>query len=177
MNRASRNAALGGKGWASAMSKRRCGGYSGGSTVIRASLALPREKTKEHNAKVQAERERLAAEQRTFEEGFGCIARLVPKHIAEQKRARRRAERKAQRRSQKPTPGYSKGGVDDSWPVITPSWTKKAKSNTKRKKKAAASLSKKEQARRKGKIVVPLSREALARLEASRHPSLNCRGG
>jgi len=45
-----------------AMSKRRRGGYLGGSTVVHGSIALARKRTKEHNAKVQLERDRLAAE-------------------------------------------------------------------------------------------------------------------
>ena len=49
------------------MSKRRRDGYLGGSTVIRASVGLLREKTKKHDAKVQRERESLAAQRAAFE--------------------------------------------------------------------------------------------------------------
>jgi Arc/MetJ-type ribon-helix-helix transcriptional regulator len=89
------------------MPKRRRGGYHGGSTVIRASVGLSREKTQKHNTKVQRERERLAAEQAAFEQNQTPTLikadspegrKQLLKHIIDQERAKRRAERKARRR-------------------------------------------------------------------------------
>src|SRR5262249_28786210 len=96
-------------------------GTFGGSTVIRVSVALPIEKAKEHNAKIQVERARLATDQRVFEQNKA--SRLIianspegaklraerkaqrrAKHIAQHERAKLRAERKARRRSRKPSP-------------------------------------------------------------------------
>jgi hypothetical protein len=120
------------------MSTRRRGGYLGGSTVIRGSVALPIEKTKEHNAKIQVERERLAAEQRAFEQNKA--SRLIKadspegaklrverkaqrraKHIAQHQRAKLRAERKAHRRSRKPSPKFGakrRAAISDLSPLM-----------------------------------------------------------
>jgi hypothetical protein len=89
------------------MPKRRRGGYLGGSTVIRASVGLLREKTKKHSAKVQGERDRLAAERAAFEQNqtpalikanSPVVQKALFKHKTEQERSKRRAERKARRR-------------------------------------------------------------------------------
>jgi hypothetical protein len=92
------------------MTKHSRGAYHGGSTVIRASVGLLRERTKKHNAKVQREHERLAAEQAAFEQNPTPTLikadsregrKRLLKHKTDQERARRRAERKAQRRLSK----------------------------------------------------------------------------
>jgi hypothetical protein len=49
------------------MSKRKRGGYHGGSTIVRVGVGLLLERTEKKRAKVQRERERLAAEQQAFE--------------------------------------------------------------------------------------------------------------
>jgi hypothetical protein len=79
------------------MSKRRRGGYLGGSTLIPVSAALPLERTKQHNAKVQVERKKFAVEQRVFEQNK--TSRLIKADSPEgrKQRAKRQAEREAQR--------------------------------------------------------------------------------
>jgi Arc/MetJ-type ribon-helix-helix transcriptional regulator len=49
------------------MSKHKRGGYHGGSSIIRVGVGLLLERTEKKRAKVQRERERLAAEQEAFE--------------------------------------------------------------------------------------------------------------
>jgi Arc/MetJ-type ribon-helix-helix transcriptional regulator len=100
------------------MSKHRRGGYHGGSTIIRTSVGLLRQRTKKRNAKVQHERERFAAEQAAFE--LNQTATLIKaetpagrkrllKHQIDQERAKRRAERKEQGRlkAEQPSPSRS----------------------------------------------------------------------
>ena len=90
------------------MPKRR-GAYLGGSTIIRASVALARERTKKTQAKTQRERERFEAEQLAFEDDRHATLikanspegreRLL-KHLADQER---RAKREAKRRAKRAT--------------------------------------------------------------------------
>jgi hypothetical protein len=92
------------------MSKSGRGGYLGGGTIFRASVGLLTDRTKKHDAKVQRERERFAAEQAAFQQSQTPVLikadspegqKRLLKYKMDQERTKQRAERKAQRRGQK----------------------------------------------------------------------------
>jgi hypothetical protein len=100
------------------MPKQRRGGYLGGSSILHVSVGAARERTRKHDAKVQLERDRLAAAKKSFEGRYGSLrnssdgdpgsqliksdhsdGKLLGKYKTAQERAKRRAERKAKRRA------------------------------------------------------------------------------
>jgi Arc/MetJ-type ribon-helix-helix transcriptional regulator len=87
------------------MSKRKRGGYHGGSSIIRVGVGLLLERTEKKRAKVQRERERLAAEQEAFERNQTATLiradspesrKRLLKHKNDQERAKHHDERIAE---------------------------------------------------------------------------------